>query len=445
MTLGQSLQMREDPLGFLMQLSTAHAADGLAPLQLGSVKGYLVFAPELVEEVLRSSMRSFNRQTPVYRTLSRFLGQGILTAEGDHWRRHRRIVQPSFHKRRLQSFATTIVDCTDAAIDGWGEEIDLSDAFMRLTLEVVGRTLFGTDMRWMAAELAPALDDAQRHAERVIAGLVPPDEEKRNRADGGSRRQRRFDRAVETLSRLAYELIDRRRARNEAGDDVLGMLLASRDDQGAPLPRQQLRDEVLTLISAGHETTANALSWTLIELGRHGEVWEQLVCDVDRTLGSRRPSDSDVPAVAIARRILDESLRLHPPVWTMGRIVETPVVIAAREMRAGDLALLSPWVTHRRPELWPSPDAFRPQRWEETSSERHPFAFFPFGGGARKCVGEAFAYLEATLVLLRLAQRVRLEVVEDKRLMPEPQLTLGIRGSAVARVHRRHPNRALGP
>jgi cytochrome P450 len=349
------MDMRKDPLGFLSRLAIDHAGAGLAPLRLGPVDGYLAFAPAIVEQVLRSSMRSFNRQTPVYQTLTRFLGKGILTSEGEQWRKHRRVVQPAFHRKRLRSFASTMIRLADEAIDRWGESIDLCEEMMRLTLSVVGETLFGTDMRWMASELAPALDTAQRHTERVIAGLIPADE------SSTSRRGRRFERAVETLDRLAYRLIDERRAAGTEGDDVLGMLLAARDEEGKALPRRQVRDEVLTLVELG-----------------------------------------------------EGAARVEP----------------------GELVLLSPWVTHRLPALWPEPERFDPDRWATPDVPPHPFAFFPFGGGARKCVGEAFAYLEATLVLARIAQRVRLELVGEPP-QPEPQLTLGIGSDTRMRVRPR--------
>lgn len=419
------MDMRKDPLGFLSQLAEEHADAGLAPLRLGPVDGYLAFAPPIVEQVLRSSMRSFNRQTPVYRTLSRFLGQGILTSEGEQWRKHRRVVQPAFHRKRLRSFGDTMVRLADEAIDRWDGSIDLGEEMMRLTLSVVGETLFGTDMRWMAGELAPALDTAQRHTERVIAGLIPADE------SNTSRRGRRFERAVRTLDQLAYRLIDERRAAGTEGDDVLGMLLAARDESGEPLPRKQVRDEVLTLVSAGHETTANALSWTLVRLSRHREVWQRLAGEVAGALGERKPTIEDLGSLGYVRQVLDESLRLHPPVWTLGRIADEPVDLGEGGARVepGELVLLSPWVTHRLAALWPEPERFDPDRWADPDVPRHPFAFFPFGGGARKCVGEAFAYLEATLVLARIAQRVRLELAGPVP-EPEPQITLGV-GSGV--------------
>ena len=423
--------MRRDPLGFLGSLAEAHRARGLAPLTLGTTPGYLVFAPELVERVLRSSMRSFNRQTPVYRTLSRFLGRGILTSEGDHWRKHRRVVQPAFHRQRLQAFGDVMVRLVDEAIDRWSSPFDLTDEMMRLTLGVVGETLFGTDMQWMSEELSKALDTAQRHTESVVAGLVPLDEAV------PSRRGRRFAKAIDTMDRLAYQLIDRRREAGTHGDDVLGMLLAARGENGEPLPRRQVRDEVLTLVSAGHETTANALSWTLIEGGRHPDHWQRLVREVDEALGGRRPSSDDLGALPTIRRVLDEAMRLHPPVWTTGRIADESVALGDVKLAPGELVLLSPWVTHRLPSLWRQPETFDPDRWLEPAVPAHPLAFFPFGGGARKCVGEAFAYLEATLVLARIAQRVRLELVPGEPLRAEPQITLGVAGdtrvSATAR------------
>ena len=245
------------------------------------------------------------------------------------------------------------------------------------------------------------------------------------------------------LDALAYRLIADCRAHlerspDEPHDHVLAMLVEARDETGAPLPDQQIRDELLTLLSAGHETTSNALSWTLWLLSQHPSVARTLQAEVDAVLEGRAPTIEDLGKLKFTRAVIDESMRLRPPVWLTGRMALEDHDIEGRHIAKDSAVLISPWVTQRSPELWDNPLGFDPERWLEPA-DRHPFAFFPFGGGARKCIGEAFAYLEATLVLAMIAQRMRLDLVPGHPVVPQPQITLGFEHGLLMQAAARTP------
>ena len=415
---GHALAMRSDPLRLLTELERAHG--DVAPIRLGPMRGFVVSAPELVGEVLVSKRQLYTRKTRVYEALSLFLGPSILTTEGEDWRVHRRIVQPAFHKERLSSFAADIVRSTEAALDGWSGEVEMSEAMTRLTLRIVSETLLGTRTDRIAAEVGATVESAQRWVETVLSSMVvsPPWlPTPRNLAR--VRVQARLDRIAEEL------IAERSDAR---GSDAVSMLLDARYEDGTALSPKRIRNELVTLLAAGHETTASALAWTLLELGQHPVVARRLEAEVDEGLGGRPPTFDDLRALPYTRWVLDESMRLHPPAWTTGRIVLEPHTLGDQALRPGQMLLISPYVTQRREDLWERPLVFDPARWEALSARGalRPFTFFPFGGGTRKCVGEAFAYLEATLVLAMIAQRFSLELVEGQRVEPLPRITLGL-------------------
>lgn len=425
--VGHALAMQRDPLLLLTRL--AHEHGGMAPLHLGPMRGYLVSEPALLEEVFRSNAKRYTRKTQVYDAMAVFLGRGILTTEGEHWRKHRRIVQPAFHKRRLQSFTADIVRFTREAMDSWRGEFDAREAMMRLTLRIVSETLLGVRTGRDADVIGSSIDAGQRYAEAAIGTwvelplFVP------------TRRNRQIRRANARMDEIAFRLIAEKR--REPSDDVLSMLIESRDEDGNPLPDRQIRDELLTLLGAGHETTANGLTWTLMYLSKHPGVMRRLQSEVDEVLGDREPSFEDIAELTYTRWVLDESLRLSPPAWTTGRISIVDHELGGRKMPPGTVALLSPYVTHRRADLWDNPEGFDPDRWEALSKPGAlaPFTFFPFGGGPRKCVGEAFAYLESTLVLAMIAQRRTFALVPGHPIEVNPQITLGLKHGL--RVHAR--------
>lgn len=428
--LGHLLALQADPLRFLDRLAEQHAE--IASIGMGPLRGHVVISPDLVGEVLREKGERYGRGTRVYKAMTGFLGYGILTSEGEHWRKHRRIVQPGFHPRRLQAFAETMTRVTSEGVDGWGDEIELREAMMRITLGIVGETLFGTQTGAIAEDVGRAVDAAQRYAEKVIGSIVvEPD-------FVPTRRNRDFQRHVARLDVLLYDLIDARMRSSARGDDVLSMLVDARDEDGKPISRKQIRDEVATLLAAGHETTANALVWTFYRLSRHPEAGRKLRRELDEVLGGRVPTFADVPQLVQTARVLDESMRLHPPVWLTGRMAMEDHALGGHPIRKGDLLLISPWINHRHPRFWTDPEGFDPDRWAELEKgARHPFQYYPFGGGPRKCVGAGFARMEGILALATIAQRVQLELVPGQRVEALPQITLGVRDPLRMAVRKR--------
>lgn len=307
---------------------------------------------------------------------------------------------------------------------------------MRLTLRVVSEVMLGTRTEADAAAIGEAIDVAQRYTEAVIVGafelpaFVP------------TRRRRVFRRAVETLDRVAYGIVDERRRSGERSDDVVSMLLDASYEDGAPVPRQQIRDELITLLVAGHETTSNALSWTLMRLSQHPEVARRLRAEVDDVLGGRPPAFADLPKLRYTRWVLDETMRLHPPAPTTGRLALEPHTLGGHPMNEGDLALISFYLLHRNSDVWENPEGFDPGRWEALSEPGAlpRYAFAPFGAGTRKCIGEAFAYLEATIILAMIAQRYELHLT-GRPVVPATQITLGMADGLWMRVSAR-PSRA---
>jgi len=416
--LGDALAMRDDPLGTMMRL--AREQGGLARIQFGPRRVWLLSDPALIEDVLVRNPKRYHRRTPVYRAMYKFMGPSILTVDGEDWRKHRRIVQPAFHKRRLESFAETITTIADSHLARWSGELDVADAMMRLTLKVVSDTLLGTETDAHSTEIGHHTAHAQRYAEEAMQQIFRLPKSIR------TPRQRAADRTVAHLDRLAYDLIDAHANTPTGGDDAVSMLLEARYEDGSPLPRERIRNELVTLIVAGHETTSNALSWTLMRLSQHPAVARRLRAEIDEVLGSRTPTFDDLPKLRYARCVFDEAMRLHPPVWATSRIANERHELGRETIDEHEMLVISPYVTHRRPELWDNPEGFDPERWRTLgqTGALAPLTFFPFGGGARKCVGEAFAYLEAILILAMIMQRLDLHLT-GRPIVPATQITLG--------------------
>ncbi len=411
--------MRADALRFYSALQKEHG--GVAPARVGPLEALVVSDPEVANDVLVKHQNRYTRKTLVYEAMAEFLGRGILTTEGDDWRTHRRIVQPAFHRKRLASFTDAIVELTDTQLRSWRGEIDVSAEMMKLTLRVVSDVLLGTRTDEDADAIGHAIDLAQRYVESVIVGAVELPEWI------PTPRRRAFKRAVETLDRVANGIIEERRRSGERGDDVTSMLLDARYDDGSELSQKRIRDELITLLVAGHETTSNALSWTLMRLSQHPAVARKLQAEVDDVLGQRKPTFEDLPKLRYTRWVLDEAMRLHPPAWTTGRLALEDHDLGGHPMAKGDLVLISFYLLHRNPEVWSNPEGFDPDRWEALSKPGAlpKGAFMPFGAGTRKCVGESFAYLEAVVILAMLTQRHQL-YLSGRPIEPSPQITLGL-------------------
>jgi cytochrome P450 len=409
----------------------------LIPLRLGTLQAYVVNDPAVAAEVLVHGNHDFGKGLgrSGSQPLRRGLGNGLLTSAGEEHLRNRRLLQPAFHRERVNGYAATMVALTERMLAGWrdGELRDLRVDLSALTLEVVCATMLGDD-----------LDDALRAAVRdnVEAGLalsgrlVLPGSGLIERLPLPSSRRLLSTRA--RLDRVVYDLIARRRAQPDPGTDLLGLLIGA-------LPDRQVRDEVVTILMAGHETTANALTWTWHLLAENPGVAADLRAELDTVLAGRPPAAGDMAALDLTGRVITESMRLYPPVWVTTRRLLHRRVLGGVEITPPALVLISPWLQHRHPGLFPNPERFDPARWIEPQAQRPRYAYLPFGAGPRQCIGNGFAMTEAVMVLATMAQRWCVRPLPGRVVVPQPLITLRPRDGLPARVHRRHRAPGEGP
>jgi cytochrome P450 len=430
--LGDNLrEYAQDPLGFLSGSAREHG-DAVRLRFMGQTF-YLLSHPDLIEYVLVENNRNFTK-TRILRRNRRLLGEGLLTSEGGFWRRQRRLAQPAFHRKRVAAYGEVMVALAERSLDGWrdGETIDVHEEMMRLTLEIVAKCLFdadvGSEAKDVGSAMKVALEDfsSQRSLIRIPKSIPTP-------------HNLRFERAARRLERIVRTIIEeRRKSEDEDRGDLLSMLMLAEDESGEQMTDKQLRDEVMTLFLAGHETTANALTWTLWLLSLNATAEVGLVEELGRVLGGRAPTVADLPNLPYVERVIKESMRLYPPAWVMGREAIGECEVGGYRMPAGTTALISQWVVHRDPRYHHDPQRFDPDRWTAEYEEALPrFAYFPFGGGPRQCIGAGFAMTEARLILATVAQRFTMELAPGQRVEPYPSITLrpkqGIRMSLAER------------
>lgn len=432
--LGNLNEYRKAPLTF--ERSMARQYGDIVRLRFAGRQGYLISNPTDIHQVLVRDADKY-RKAPIYRILlTRFLGNGLLTSEGDFWKRQRKLAQPAFHTKRIQAYADTMVEYTRRMLDSWaeGEVRNVNHEMARLTLSVVVKTLFNTEIGAEADRIGEALttvleatNDGMQSVFQMLPEWVPLPRNLRNK------------RGVRQLDAIINGIISQRRASNEDTGDLLSMLLLAQDEDGSQMTDRQLRDEVVTLVLAGHETTANALTWTLYLLSQYPDVEARLHDELDTVLTGRAPAFADLRQLTYTGMVLKESMRLFPPIPSIGRQSLTPVTLGGYDLPAGAIIIISPNVFHYDPRWWPEPEKFLPERFSkanEKSIEKH--AYLPFGGGPRVCIGNSFAEMEATLVLATLAQRYQLRLdPADQPVVPEPTLTLRPQRPLTMRVERR--------
>ena len=420
--VGQIPAFRSDPLGFLER--TAAKYRDLAYFRLGPQHVFLVNEPDLIREVLVVNQANFTKSRALQRARI-LLGEGLLTSEGDLHLRQRRLVQPAFHRPRLIGYSKIMSEYAIRARDRWrdGQTVDVASEMMRLTLAIVGATLFSADVEREAAEIGEALT-AILHMFNL---LMMPFSEYLEKLPLPS--IRRFEKARARLDQTIYGMIAERRASAEDRGDLLSMLLLARDEDGAGgMSDQQVRDEALTLFLAGHETTAQALTWSWYLLSQNPDCEARLHEEVDRVLEGRAPAFEDLPHLKYTEMALAEAMRLYPPAWAIGRKSIEEFQLGGYIIPKGSILILAPYVTHRDARYFSEPERFDPTRFTPEARESRPkFSYFPFGGGARVCIGERFAWMEGVLALAAVAQKWRLRLVPGHRVAPLPLITLRTR------------------
>jgi cytochrome P450 len=407
------------PLPFFQNLARTYG--DVVTYRMAGEEVFLISDPHLIKDILVTHQRQFIKGRGLQRT-KRLLGEGLLTSEGAHHLRQRRLMQPAFHRDRIAGYGRTMVEYADRLRTQWteGATVDVAHEMMRLTLSIVGKTLFDADVEGQAADVREALAGVMESFWMMMlpfAQLIerlPIPQMQRVR----SSRQR--------LDAIIYGLIAERRASSRDHGDLLSMLLAAQDkDDGARMTDRQVRDEAMTIFLAGHETTASALTWIWYLLSRAPDVERRLHQELEQVLQGRLPSVADLSALRVTEQVITESMRLYPPAWILGRRALEPYKMGPYVAPANALVLISPWVVHRDPRFFANPDRFDPDRWTPEFKAALPqFAYFPFGGGPRRCIGDSFAWMELALVVATIAQRWTLRLVPDHPVEPHALVTL---------------------
>lgn len=423
---------------FFRQLAGLQAEFGdVVKIGFPGLQRYIVLHPDDVQHVLQENYRNYTKDCFEYSMLRLALGRGLVTSDGDLWRRQRQLSAPAFTPKRVATFAPTMTAATSEMLDRWagvarrGEAIDLVPEMMDVTLRIVANALFGFATEDESREIAPAFGVVMELL-MSRSPLSPP-------LWLPTPANLRFRRGLGVLHRIVDAIIDARR--REPGDrgDLLSGLMAARDEEtGAAMDDELLRDEVLTLLLAGHETTAMALTWCAYRLSGHPDVRRKLQHEVDTSLAGRTPGFGDVGALSYTRMVIDESMRLHPPVWAIARVATEADAVGGYPVAPGRVLFLSPYATHRHPEFWPNPEGFDPERFTpEAVRERHRFAYFPFAAGARVCIGNTFALLEAQLILAMIAQRFEIDLEPGRAIEPQALVTMRPRDGLWVRLRAR--------
>jgi cytochrome P450 len=417
--LGVMSEFNRDTLGFVTRLQRY---GDVVRARFLYVPAYFIYHPSDIEEILATNAKNFRKAMSLRSNFfHRLVGNGLVTSEGDFWRRQRRLAQPAFHRQRISSYGDVMVEYTKRTIDGWqeAEERDLHRDMMRLTLEIVVKTLFDADVSKDADNVGRVLSEvvkpfaSQATLKWILDNRMP------------TPGHRRFHQAVGEIDRIVYRIIAERRQAGYDKGDLLSMLLQAHDDDGSQMTDAQLRDEVMTLFLAGHETTALALGWTWYLLATHKEVEEKFHDEIDRVLSGRLPQTSDMPNLPYTEMIAKETLRLYPPAYAVGREAIEECELGGYRIPRKSQIFAFQWATQRDPRFYENPEDFSPERWTPEFSERLPkYAYFPFGGGPRQCIGNYFAMMEIILLLATIGQRFKFEMVPGANVELYPSMSL---------------------
>lgn len=407
--------------------------------RLGPRHLYQLNHPDYIQQVLVKHSDLFHKSAMLKKNTKQAIGNGLLTNDGESHKRQRRLVQPAFHHNRIATYAGVMVDFTDDMLSGWstGQQRDISHDMMELTMRIVAKTLFDTDVSNKSDALGEAVTIGIETAGQRITQLIHLPDWMPTPAN------RKRHRAAQLLEDTIMGIInERRQSGNDTGDLLSMLLLAVDEEDGGGMSNKQVRDEAMTLFIAGHETTANALAWTCYLLAQHPVIEAKLITELDTILGGRLPQLTDLPNLPYTEMVIKESMRLYPPAWIITREAIQDVEIGGYPIRAGDVVLMSAYVMHHHPDYWDEPEVFRPERFiPEAEKNISRYVYFPFGGGPRICIGNQFAMMEASLVLATMMQRYHLSLLPGQTITPEPLITLRPKHGIQMEIHMRDPQR----
>ena len=417
------IAFRNNPLQTLYELKRKYGE--IAGIYVGNRPLYFLFHPDHIKHVFIDHHYYYNKQNLLWKKLSPFLGEGLLTSEGDFWKKQRKLLQPIFHRDHISQLAKPMVETADLLTTQWQnhpseQAIDIWQEMMRLTLQILGKTLLHVDFSEQAANIRQCIDIIVSHvywqSKRVI--LLP--------SYLPTPRNRRFLGALKAFDGLIYQMIAARRTLAQQPFDILGLLFGIEDESTHDkMSDKQMRDELMTFIFAGHETTANALAWTFYLIAQHPETQQKIHDELTKVLARQSPSLQNLAQLTYLDAVLKESMRLYPPVWFLGRQTVQEDSIDGYRIPAGMTIMPSFYFTHRHEDFWERPDSFEPERFiQKQGSEKHPYAYVPFGLGPRQCIGNRFATMEMQLVLATLLQKFKIHLAPGYKVSIDAALTL---------------------
>jgi cytochrome P450 len=417
--LGVMPQFNRDTLGFIER---CRDYGDVVRMRFFYLTVYFLYNPDHIEYVLSTNARNFIKsrllRSPFFK---RLVGNGLLTSEGEEWKRQRRLAQPAFHRQRINAYGDIMVEYAERLIAGWNknEVRDIHRDMMRLTLQIVVRTLFSADISGDADTVGRVLSQmvkpfaSQATLKWILDNRLP------------TPTNRRFNAAAREIDNIVYRIIAERRASGSDQGDLLSMLLAAQDEDGSQMSDRQLRDEVMTLFLAGHETTALTLSWAWYLLAQNPEVEKNFHAELDEVLDSRLPTVADMPRLKYTERIAKESMRLYPPAYGVGREAVREFELGGYRVPAKSQLFMFQWATQRDPRFFAEPERFYPERWTEEFVNGLPkYAYFPFGGGPRACIGNYFALMEIVLLLATIGSKFKLSLAPNQRVQILPAMSL---------------------
>lgn len=428
--VGHTLAFVKNPLGFLEKIQSRYHHEKVVKLSLVGREFHLVLTPEDVKHVLQENNRNYHK-SEAYSVLAIFLGNGLLTSEGDFWRRQRKLAQPAFYKQHLALMVEMMGSETKGLLDKWASEkenipIDITKDILNLTLGIVTKALFSADVKHRLEGISEALNDIMHYADDILKSFV------RFPLSFPTPANRRFKRAVQTVEEIIYDIIDARRQELKRNpkvryDDLLDMLIHTKDEEtGETMTDKQLRDEVTTIFMAGHETTANALSWALYLLAQHSEVVAKMRQELNAVLGKNgTPTFENIRELKYLLQVVQEVMRLYPPAWIMGRKALNSDLLSGYPIQANSFVLISIYLLHRHPDYWERPNDFDPDHFlPEPTKSRPTYAYIPFGGGPRMCIGNNFALMEMQIVIAVLIQKYDFVLDNTEKVELDPLVTL---------------------